>query len=309
MLTIVVGPPCSGKTTYIREHNRDGLPVFDPESTLEPDREGIVKARREFIESNDSGFVSACREFICEKNHAVVRMDADLDRCLANLSKSDRTNKDEWETVIKSYFNESRCIHVPYKPNQREYRNFDMQLEPQEVEGVYIVEGYATTFDVPYDFGYDGVKECIRSTALDGADLSDVIFQLNHEGQTLARLRNGSMQLETDGHGLKVRADLGGSTAGRELYEAIKSGLIDKMSWGFAVAKDGWEYDHDTRTSYVNKVSKVFDVSAVSIPADADTEIHARSYLDGVIEAEKQELLSRDREERQRAALKLRLMK
>lgn len=202
---------------------------------------------------------------------------------------------------------------MPYKPNQREYRDlygtFNAIPKKEDGGGAYTVEGYATTFDQPYDL-YEDVKECIRSTALDGADMSDVIFQLNHADKPLARLRNGSLELTRDEHGLKVSAYLGGSQEGRNLYESIANGLIDRMSWGFTVPEGGWEYDAETRTSYINKVSKVFDVSAVSLPANEDTEIHARSYLDGVIEAERQELLERDQEQRRRkaAALKLRLL-
>lgn len=196
---------------------------------------------------------------------------------------------------------------MPYlNDGRREYRDFTLPVLP-DTNGSYIVEGYATTFDTPYDFGEGGTKEQVRSDALVGADMSDVIFQLNHEGQTLARLRNGTMQLKVDAHGLHVRADLSGSAAGRELYEAIKNGLIDKMSWGFTIADGGWEYDAATRTSTITRVQKVYDVSAVSIPADQDTELHARSYLDGVIEREQQELLQRERDRRRRAAAALRL--
>ena len=201
---------------------------------------------------------------------------------------------------------------MPYKPDKREYRSFNGNFHAAPTgeggKNAFTVEGYATTFDAPYDFR--GAHECVRSTALDGADMGDVIFQLNHQGQTLARLKNGTLEVRMDEHGLWCRADLSGSQAGRDLYEAISNGLIDQMSWGFNVAKDGWEWDEETRTSYITKVSKVFDVSAVSIPADADTEIHARSYLDGVIEQEQQELLRREKELRQRkaAALKLRLL-
>ena len=196
---------------------------------------------------------------------------------------------------------------MPFKPNQRQYRSsFEVRADV-EGENTYVVEGYATTFDVPYDFGPD-TKECISSTALDGADMSDVIFQLNHEGPVMARMRNGTLSLERDAHGLHVMADLSGSQYGRDLYEAIRSGLIDRMSWGFTIADDGWEWDRETRTSTVTKVSKVFDVSAVSLPADEDTEIHARSYLDGVIEAEQQELLRRESERRKRAAAALELI-
>ena len=177
----------------------------------------------------------------------------------------------------------------------REYRNFSAEsFHAIDGEDGYIVEGYATTFDEPYEFGFDGAMECIARNALDGADMSDVIFQFDHEGRVLARQRNNTLSVMCDDHGLYVRADLGGSEQGRQLYEEIKNGLVDRMSWAFIVADDGWDYDRSTRTATVKKVSKVFDVSAVSIPANEDTEIHARSYFDGVIEEEQQELLKRE---------------
>ena len=99
-----------------------------------------------------------------------------------------------------------------------------------------------------------------------------------------------------------MTATLNGSQEAREQYEAIANGLIDRMSWGFTVPNDGFEYDRATHTSYVNRISKVYDVSIVSLPADEDTEISARSYLDGVIEAELRESQLRDREMRERMA-------
>ena len=203
---------------------------------------------------------------------------------------------------------------MPYKPGEREYRSINVMFDaivPSEGEdNEYIVEGYATTFDDPYDFGPDGWKECISSRALDGADMSDVIFQENHEGSPLARLRNNTLTLIRDEHGLLCRAKLWGSRKGRDLHEAIRNGLICSMSWGFSLPydDDGYVIDRASKTSTITKIAKVFDVSAVTFPANAHTEIHARSYLDGVIEAEQQELLRRDMERRQKAALKLRLL-
>lgn len=191
----------------------------------------------------------------------------------------------------------------------REYRSIEMKgFSASEDDGRCIVEGYATTFDAPYDF-CDGMKECICSKALDDADMSDVIFLLNHEGQVLARQRNNTLSVMRDDHGLLVRADLSGSQSGRELYEAIKNGLIDRMSWAFTIAEDGWEWNSEERTSYITKIGKVFDVSAVSRPANEDTTISARSYLDGVIEAERQELSEREKQAnaRRRIAIELEL--
>lgn len=195
------------------------------------------------------------------------------------------------------------------KRDDREYRSFEIRgLESEETADGFTVEGYATTFDVPYDY-FEDIKECVRSTALDGADMSDVIFQLNHTGIVMARIKNGTLQLAPDAHGLHVKADLSGVQAGRDLHEAIKNGLITKMSWGFRVARDGWEYDADNKISYINKVEKVYDVSAVSLPADEDTEISARSYFQGVMEAEQaaERAECDDGDELQRMALRLRL--
>lgn len=197
---------------------------------------------------------------------------------------------------------------MPFKPEKRQYRTFGEFGAPtgKDDRAAYRVRGYATTFDVPYEMGRlgDGTPyyECIRSTALDGADMSDVILLLNHEGAPLARLRNGSLELRRDAHGLEAIATLNGSQEAREQYEAVANGLIDRMSWAFTVADGGFEYDSDTRTSYINRISKVYDVSIVSLPADEDTEISARSYLDGVIEAELRESQLRDREMRERMA-------
>jgi HK97 family phage prohead protease len=187
------------------------------------------------------------------------------------------------------------------KKEGREYRSFSASsFRALDEQDSYIVEGYATTFDEPYDFGFDGAKECIARNALDGADMSDVIFQYDHEGRVLARQRNNTLSVMCDEHGLYVRADLGGSEQGRQLYEEIRNGLVDRMSWAFIIDEGGWEYDRATRTSTITKVAKVFDVSAVSIPANEDTEIHARSYFDGVIEMEQQELLQREKESESR---------
>lgn len=182
----------------------------------------------------------------------------------------------------------------------REYRSIQIDNFTANDDEEYIVEGYATTFDDPYQMyeDWDGnpIYECISSRALDGADTSDVIFQYDHSGLVMARNRNNTLSFLPDAHGLYVRASLKGTERGRQLHEAIKNGLVDRMSWAFTVAKDGWEWNEKTRTSTITKIKKVYDVSAVSVPANEGTEIKARSYLDGVIEKEHQELVQRSKE-------------
>lgn len=189
--------------------------------------------------------------------------------------------------------------------NNREYRNLQI-LQPSQqkrIDSEYYVEGYATTFNKPYElYEIDGIKyyEVIDRHALDGADMTDVIMQYDHEGRVLARNSNKTLGIEPNNEGLFIYADLSKSSASKEMYEEIDSGLVTRMSWAFTVGEE--EYNRETRTRTIKKVNKVYDVSAVSIPANADTEISARSYLNGVIEVEKQELL-----ERRKKILKLKL--
>lgn len=183
--------------------------------------------------------------------------------------------------------------------DDREYRMIqmpEMQFRAlEEDDQKYIVEGYATTFNDPYVmYEYDGVKykEEIDRDALLEADMADVIFLYNHEGMVFARQSNGTLQLSANDKGLYVRADLSSTEASRQMYESIKAGLVTQMSWAFTISDE--EYDEKKHTRSIRKIRKVYDVSAVSIPANPNTDISARSYFDGVIEQER-------RSERERA--------
>lgn len=172
----------------------------------------------------------------------------------------------------------------------REYRSIELATNEED----YIVEGYATTWDDPYVmYEANGVKyyEQIKRNALQGADKSDILFLYNHEGKVLARQKNGTLDVTEDDIGIKVRADLSTTSASREMYEEIKNGLVDQMSWAFTVSED--EYDRKTHTRSILGVKKVFDVSAVSVPANPSTTISARDYFGGVAEMEQLELTER----------------
>ena len=193
----------------------------------------------------------------------------------------------------------------------REYRNLTL-LEPttepsKRIDSDYYVEGYATRFE-PYElYEFDGVKyyERIDKNAFEGADMSDIIMQYDHQGRVLARKSNGSLIVEPNDEGLFICADLSKSDASRSLFEDIENELVTRMSWAFTVAEDS--YDRETRTRTILRVKKVYDVSAVSIPANEDTLINARSYFDGVIEEEQQELLKREKQKKM-LEIKLKLM-
>lgn len=184
----------------------------------------------------------------------------------------------------------------------REYRSMVMTVRALDDSQDMVVEGYATTFNQPYllyDGRYYKVWEQIAPTAFDECDMTDVIMQYDHAGRVFARNKNGTLTLAVDAIGLKMTASLGGTDIGRQLYQEIKGGYTDKMSFGFVVAEDqrvstvDHENDVETITRTITKIKKLYDVSAVSIPANDMTSISARRYADGVIDGIKAERLER----------------
>lgn len=186
---------------------------------------------------------------------------------------------------------------MPLKVKEREYRDFT--LAPDEVEDKMLVRGYASTFNQPYTLYSDDmleIREQIAPEAFRSADMSDVIFQYNHEGRVFARMSNGTLGVSTDEIGLAIVADLGGTEIGRGLYEEIKGGYTNKMSFGFKVNAEEWDSHEENgrilETRTITGVEKVYDVSAVSIPANDGTSISVRNLTDGVIEKIKAERLA-----------------
>ena len=211
--------------------------------------------------------------------------------------------------------------------NDREYRNMTMEIrQPEEgTDQKKIVEGYASTFDKPYKL-YSGegweLWETVDRTAFDETDMSDVIMQYNHEGRVFARTRNNTLSVKPDEKGLFISADLGGTEIGRELYEEISGGYTDRMSFGFTVTGDTEEREQNDAgvwiyTRHITSVGKLFDVSAVSIPANDGTSISADAVTrsiddlrDGVIERIQAERLEEEkaRLEQRRAEVKARAL-
>lgn len=205
----------------------------------------------------------------------------------------------------------------------RSYRNIDVStFERRSENNEKVVSGYATTFNDPYELvrdAWDGVvvivREQVDPSAFDDTEMDDVIMQYNHEGRVFARTTNGTLELDPDAHGLHVRANLGGTEIGRQLFEEIEGGYTDKMSFGFRIAKDKRdrteEQDEETGVTTITilrtilKIAKLYDVSAVSIPANDATSISARNFSDGVIEEIKKEFLDREARNRQKKRIKI----
>ena len=196
---------------------------------------------------------------------------------------------------------------MPVKINEREYRKIDALMETRtEEDGRMIVEGYATTFNQPYELMRMKdmiVNEQVDANAFAETDMSDVIMQYDHQGRVFARVKNGTLELTPDEHGLRIRADLSGTEIGRQLFEEINGGYTNKMSFGFTVAGENRKRSKDAEGNTIllrtiTKIGKLFDVSAVSMPANDATEISARSIGDGLITEAIEEIRAEEERER-----------
>ncbi len=191
----------------------------------------------------------------------------------------------------------------------REYRNMELRiLGPEEGnEDSFMVEGYASTFETYKLFTIDGVDyfERIEPNAFDDADLSDVVFRVDHEGRVYARTSAGTVNLWVDEHGLGQKTDLSRTQKAKDIFYDIKAGNYPKMSFAFTVSED--HFDKETNTRIIDRIAKVFDVSPVSFPCNPTTElgVATRDYFNGVIEAEKAERLEREKREIQKQRIKI----
>lgn len=146
-----------------------------------------------------------------------------------------------------------------------------------------ILEGYALKFNQPTQPKFKelyGYTEIVGERALDDTDLSDVPLKYNHSDEKviLARTRGGTLNLIKDSIGLRIRAILNNKIPDHvSVYEAVKSGLIDKMSFGFYPDEEKNSYDGENRTVTINKILALTDVSVVDVPAYDNTEVYARN--------------------------------
>lgn len=170
---------------------------------------------------------------------------------------------------------------------EKEIRKLDMQFRAESTEDEKMeIKGYAVVFNSPETYGY---TEVISEKALDDTDMSDVVLRYNHDESfmVLARTRNNSLKLEKDEKGLFMDAVLQDDiTEHKNIFNAVKSGLIDKQSFAFTVEEDEYDYETDTRT--ITKIGKLFDVSVVDQPFYNATDVSVASKNDDFLERRKE---------------------
>lgn len=163
---------------------------------------------------------------------------------------------------------------------KNDYMRTITECRGEELEdGKKIIRGKAICYDEAtklFSMGGNDYFEIIERGALDNADTSDVFVKYNHSdhAKVVARNKNGSLKLENREDGLYVEFEVANTQDGNDLYEMVRTGLIDKMSFGFTIAEES--YNTETRTWTVRAIQKLYEVSAVPNPAYEGTSLHAR---------------------------------
>lgn len=193
----------------------------------------------------------------------------------------------------------------------KEVRHLDLRnLGAVDKDNEMRVTGHAVVYDSPTVlYEYDGIeyKEVISRDAFKDCDISKCCLKYNHSDHIpiLARVKGGSLKIESDNIGLKFEANLFDTSVARDVYALVKNGGLDKCSFAFTVAEQ--EYDKLTHTRTIKKIDKLFDVSIVDIPAYDDTDVSARDFFTAEAEKSKSED-SETLEKRKKLLLKIKLL-
>ena len=226
---------------------------------------------------------------------------------MAVMNKEDEDDMEENEHIEGHEEEEEKPMGYRSNPN-KEVRTFNVQnLELREEGDSNVVVGYASVFNtLSNDLG--NFKEIISPDAFEGRLNDDVRFLINHEGLPLARTTNDTLKLTTDETGLRYEAKVANTSLGRDLLELMRNGTINQSSFAFVVDDDSWEVKDGVNIRTINKVSRLYDVSAVTYPAYEEASVALRSMDEWKKEQQNKvfkENLKKEKEEREREDLDL----
>lgn len=141
-----------------------------------------------------------------------------------------------------------------------------------------VISGYAILFNEPSQpMPVDDTTftETISPQALQGVDLSKLVMIYNHDyANILASVKAGTLTVNVDEKGLAFKATLPDTTVANDVYENIKAGNLDSMSFGFSVLADEWQQaDDGSYTRQIDKIDNLYELSVVTLPAYDGTEL------------------------------------
>ena len=303
MTTLIYGPPCGGKSTFVHElHERgdlvldfdqvhsalSGLDPYDHHDSITPFVMAAMDAvkRRLQAEKDTTAWVIACAPTRAERSEFSSFTNENrlvyADRATCHDRAATAGRPDSWHTSIDSW-------HDAYEPDLSD-RSTDMAIERRTAdEGVELREegdtltaiGYAATFNRLSSNLGGFVERVAPATFRSTLNQSDVRALFNHEpDHLLGRSSTGTLRLSEDDHGLRYEIDLPATTLGRDVAELLRRGDISGSSFGFRTISDEWSETDDGYPLRTLTEVALRDVGPVTCPAYSSTAASLRSLAD-----------------------------
>lgn len=306
MIHVVCGPPCAGKSTYVRENARDGDVIVDYDliaqafgcSEPHQSRRGptgpnlaAFVARRAVIEWA-VGHADEMESWVIHTNPLpedmdayesvgadIVTLDADMETCLARAEADGRPPGTE-EAIREWFANRDEApkgaFFMPAKGGSMEtkFKSFDVKADAISEDGGTIT-GYASTWDREPDSYGDIVREGAFAKSLEkwAAKEARIPFLFGHRTDD-PKYNIGWCEAEEDGFGLKFTAHLDAdSDMAQYVRKLYKEGRIYQFSFAYSVIDAApVELDDGVYACELRELD-IYEISAVQIPANQHAEV------------------------------------
>jgi HK97 family phage prohead protease len=198
-----------------------------------------------------------------------------IERCMGDdTMKSEYEDDDQRLAVCQTQWEDSRSAD---SMERRIAGSIEIRKNGDKAPSKLV--GYAALFNKPTEL-FPGLTEKIAPGAFTRtlAEKADVRALVDHDpSKIIGRTKSGTLALQENRRGLKVAIDAADTTAGRDILKSVDRGDVDQMSFGFRVVKESWEDKKNGDAVRTLEDVDLFDVSAVTFPAYADTTIATRS--------------------------------
>ncbi|HEY7824758.1 MAG TPA: HK97 family phage prohead protease [Acidimicrobiia bacterium] len=187
-----------------------------------------------------------------------------------------------WDELADRVREEGRAMQkTPVEPRTKgsgvEFRSLEGEIRAEGDGNTFV--GYAAVFNSdsePLPFVERILPGAFAKTLRNRR--RDVRLYVNHNSDmVLASKRSGTLRLSEDDRGLRVEADLPNTTAGNDLRELLRTGVVSKMSFGFTIPRGGDRWSEDGGTRELREIT-LHEVSVVTgFPAYEATAAAVRS--------------------------------
>ena len=309
MIHVICGPPCSGKSTYVREHAQDGDVLVDYDAIAQAlGQKESHKARIAATDQNIAAFIArrAVIEWACEHSDEVeswvihteptseqmdayaacsseiVTLGTDMETCLARCEADGRPPGTQ-EAIREWFANREQApkgaFLMPAKGGAMETKTKTVDIEKanttMEADDNGSITGYAATWTREPDSYGDVIAKGAFAESIAAIDESGKSIPLlwNHNSNDLGAYIGTVSALTEDDHGLLFTASFDSTDEAQRARELASDGRLCKFSFAYDVLDQmEVELEEGRKANELRKLD-IHEVSLVMYPANRDTSV------------------------------------